>query len=133
MDLTAKLNYSGATREFVISFGGVMPQSELFFGFAGSHCAGDCFGVRAMIEAAETPILSLPMPEFAKTLTISISAVISRCTYRIRQISESFCCTVSGICRRVTAAVRKTIRHFIGNSQLPVFGGKSRVALGLRL
>lgn len=133
MNLTAKLNYSGISPECVISFGGVMPQNEIFFGFAGSHFAGDCFGVRAMIEATETPSLSLPMPEFAKTLTISISAVIDRCTYRIRQISESFCCTVSSLCRRVTAIVRKTIQHCIGKSQLPVFGGKSRVALGLRL
>lgn len=114
-----------------ISFRGVLPQTGLVFGFAGENRIGDFFGICE--ERAEQGFaVSLPMPEFAKTLSISIGAVVARCTYRIRRICERFSCTISALCRRVTVKCRRLYRH--REKFLPMtFEHVSRVVLGWRL
>ena len=131
MIFIGKLNDAEFSPDLAISFCGVLPSTEVAFGFAGENRIGDFFGIRG--ERAELGFsVSLPMPEFARTLSISIGAVISRCTYRIRRICERFCCTVSAICRRVTVKCRRLYRNW--ESPLPLtFEHVSRVVLGWRL
>lgn len=118
--------------EYAVSFCGIMPQEKLSFGFAGKVVTGEYFGFNGKITADSFSV-SFPVPEFTRTLSVSVKSVIYRCTYRIRQVSESFCCTVCVLFRRVTEKVRQVYNKWDHRYILRAFEHISRAVLGWRL
>jgi|GEM_PF-3618948 len=93
----------------VISLAGALPESGVAFGFHGATSAGST-------RSVETPV----------------EALLAASSYRIRHVAETFCCTVYGLCRRVTAIARNVWRR--AEKFLPFrFERRSRTVLGWRL
>ncbi|MCQ2379127.1 MAG: hypothetical protein MJ016_08005 [Victivallaceae bacterium] len=100
---------SSIRENLVISLFGVVPQSDVAFGFCGSTVAGS-------VRSVETPV----------------EALLCCVCYRVRHVAETFCCTVYGYCRRVTAIARR-LWHRAGNFYPLSFERRSRTVLGWRL
>ena len=93
----------------VISFTGNLPAGDVAFGFCGTTVAGS-------VRSVETPV----------------EALLAASSYRIRHVAETFCCTVYGLCRRVTAIARR-VWHRAENLLPLSFVRRSRTVLGWRL